>query len=415
MKGKPTHPYHSFATDDEEVEKFSALVELAFDEKFRVNRLGKTIHGMFGPAPDFNLSSQDYEKELRENMMPIEDLGDGIKCFVGILLNLESNLPAINLIDEPEAFLHPPQARRLGAQLVKSTGSGSQLFAATHSSDILNGALGENNHRVRILYVNHRTKSSPMFEIDPASLREISRDPILMHTDLLDSIFYEKTVLCEAEADIQFYSFVLSQEAEIQPKDLFWFATGGKHAMPKVTKILSKLGVDPTVIFDTDVLLTDEILVEVTDTKNANIGGNLPALKRAIAALKPNPAAEVVGEISTKLENSLGDQDKILSEQETEDLVRDIKRTADKMRKSWALKHNGIEAFSGGDDYAKVVELVKELAEQDIVVLKHGEMESYVKAAGGHGPKWVADVIENRQKYTDEIKKLAGELEPAFR
>jgi len=45
----------------------------------------------------------------------------------------------ITLLDEPEAFLHPPQMRRLSETL--SSEVKGQLIVATHSSDILRGFL----------------------------------------------------------------------------------------------------------------------------------------------------------------------------------------------------------------------------------------------------------------------------------
>jgi hypothetical protein len=45
------------------------------------------------------------------------------------------------VIDEPEAFLHPPQARLIGSSLVQDRRDNRQLFIATHSADILSGVL----------------------------------------------------------------------------------------------------------------------------------------------------------------------------------------------------------------------------------------------------------------------------------
>ena len=47
----------------------------------------------------------------------LDDQGDGIRSFVGISVALLALKRALFLIDEPEAFLHPPQAFRLGAAI----------------------------------------------------------------------------------------------------------------------------------------------------------------------------------------------------------------------------------------------------------------------------------------------------------
>ena len=46
----------------------------------------------------------------------ITDLSDGVQAFVGLLSAILGLPPSILLIDEPEAFLHPPLARRMRGQ-----------------------------------------------------------------------------------------------------------------------------------------------------------------------------------------------------------------------------------------------------------------------------------------------------------
>jgi len=42
----------------------------------------------------------------------VGDQGDGVRSFVGLLLDTMVSMPIV-LIDEPEVFLHPPHARLL--------------------------------------------------------------------------------------------------------------------------------------------------------------------------------------------------------------------------------------------------------------------------------------------------------------
>lgn len=44
------------------------------------------------------------------------------------------------LIDEPEAFLHPPLARQVG-ELIGDFGDEKQIFGSTHSVEVLKGIL----------------------------------------------------------------------------------------------------------------------------------------------------------------------------------------------------------------------------------------------------------------------------------
>ena len=81
----------------------------------------------------------------------IMDEGDGLKSFVTMAAALLLKKRPVCLIDEPEMCLHPPQARELG-RLIGKYGSTSDTatFVATHSSEILRGAL-EMGHDVQIV------------------------------------------------------------------------------------------------------------------------------------------------------------------------------------------------------------------------------------------------------------------------
>ena len=94
--------------------------------------------------------SIDYIRKL-EKLSPIQTQGDGMRSFLGILLFTMLEHETVLMVDEPEAFLHPPQARHLGSFLVSEVGSYRQLFVATHSGDVLRGMLASESSRVRVL------------------------------------------------------------------------------------------------------------------------------------------------------------------------------------------------------------------------------------------------------------------------
>ncbi len=49
----------------------------------------------------------------------MQDQGDGVKSFIGILISVMAAPFFFLLIDEPDAFLHPPQALLMGAMLAE--------------------------------------------------------------------------------------------------------------------------------------------------------------------------------------------------------------------------------------------------------------------------------------------------------
>ncbi len=62
-------------------------------------------------------SLEDVAREFHEQATMISEFSDGVQAFVGLVSAVLSLPHKIILIDEPDAFLHPPLARRLGGTL----------------------------------------------------------------------------------------------------------------------------------------------------------------------------------------------------------------------------------------------------------------------------------------------------------
>ena len=83
--------------------------------------------------------SDPYVQAVRMNPL-LDKQGDGMKSYAGILFEaVVANLD-ITLIDEPEAFLHPPQMRRLGDDLLHEDKLCMPLIK------------GNRNHKARCMY-----------------------------------------------------------------------------------------------------------------------------------------------------------------------------------------------------------------------------------------------------------------------
>jgi len=96
--------------------------------------------------------SRNFVEKIRVQAVPLESQGDGMRSFATVLLYvLVADTHSIQFLDEPEAFLHPPQARLLGELIARERKAKSQLFIATHSTDILDGLIAGGASKVRIL------------------------------------------------------------------------------------------------------------------------------------------------------------------------------------------------------------------------------------------------------------------------
>jgi predicted ATPase len=90
-----------------------------------------------------DIFTPSYLKRVVSSTDPLQTQGDGMRSFATVILKmLAPDTPSLLLLDEPEAFLHPPQARLLGEFIAKERPTRSQLFAATHSPEVLQGMLG---------------------------------------------------------------------------------------------------------------------------------------------------------------------------------------------------------------------------------------------------------------------------------
>ena len=131
--------------------------ELGLHIGFDALSQGSQIHLHFGKTvPPEEGSVSEAFMTWRRDARPINQVSDGVRAFVGILLKLTVGDPNTFLIDEPEAFLHPTLAHRLGREVAKGAVSeGKYVFAATHSAHFLMGAI-QSGAKVNIVRLTYR-------------------------------------------------------------------------------------------------------------------------------------------------------------------------------------------------------------------------------------------------------------------
>ncbi|MBK9599392.1 MAG: ATP-binding protein, partial [Flavobacteriales bacterium] len=132
-------------------------------------------------------------------MPELQRQGDGMRSFAGVLLHTTVGHESIFLLDEPEAFLHPPQARLLGRMLVEDKQANRQLFIATHSGDVLKGILDSGSKNVRVVRLRREGNVNIMRQLDNDKITELWGDPLLRYSDILDGLFHEKVIITEGD------------------------------------------------------------------------------------------------------------------------------------------------------------------------------------------------------------------------
>ena len=181
----------------------------------------------------------------------LDDQGDGLRAFVGIVVAILAVNRGVFLIDEPETFLHPPQAFRIGQFLATHANDSRQLVIATHSVDFLRGVLNQTRD-VTVIRVDRTDDQNSFRRLEPTTLERLATDPLLSSARVLDGLFYTGAVVVEADRDARFYQAVFKKR--FPDVDLHFVNADNKQTVPKIVRLYRDLGVRCSGIVDFDAL-----------------------------------------------------------------------------------------------------------------------------------------------------------------
>lgn len=255
------HPIYKLNKSESLAQKLSDYFRQAFKVDLIVNRNEmSTISLHIGQAPDktaFTIDRQDEYYNQVAALPKLQEQGDGMRSFASILLDTFTSEYTITLIDEPEAFLHPPQARVLGKMLAKNNPKNRQLLISTHSEDFLQGLLDAENENVTVVRIDRIGSINKMNILQNEEIKKLWGNPLLRYSNILSGLFHEKVVVCESDYDCLFYQAVMNaiyeSKKEIAPDVLFTHC-GGKTRIKDVVGALKAVNVPVVAICDFDLL-----------------------------------------------------------------------------------------------------------------------------------------------------------------
>jgi hypothetical protein len=385
-------------------EKVSNLFKSAFGKGLLIDyRGGSVIPIHVGDEPDWKITdriSDEYVRYVREHP-ELYKQGDGVRSYAGILLESIVNDYSITMIDEPEAFLHPPQMRRLGETL--ATEVKGQLLVATHSSDILRGFLEGAKGKVRILRIRRDGDVNLISEPPKNAISELWEKPSLRYSNALEGIFHEQTIICEDDSDCRLINSVADHLATSNEKlriDTAYVPTGGKAAIPKTASVLRRIGVPVKAVFDID-FLSDKTLVRSAIEAFGGTWGDIEHhWVRVDAAVRKGNKPKTSLEIGEDIKQIINDMD-------TDDLPRQKIVSAMKQNSSWNLvKSFGESAIPKGEIRSEYRSLVSKLQNVGIYIVPVGEIENFCPDIGGHGPKFVTNLLSSLPLGSPELNSL---------
>jgi hypothetical protein len=431
--GRLNHPLHFLMNDERLTREFREAFAKAFQMNLIIDGFGNTINLRISrhlTQDDFVSTTNTgiFDPELSERLsaaLPIQVQSDGVRSFAGILFTLLTRQFPLLLIDEPEAFLHPPQARLLGQYLARWNRRG-QIFVSTHSLDVLLGLIEGDPSNVLIVRLTREGSSTSPHMLPPASLAEISENPLFHYSRALDGLFHHAVVLCEAERDCTFYSAALEcalerQERGFTPGDVLFVPTGGKDGFPEMAKALKAVSIPVVVIPDMDIMNDRGKLRTLIDAMGGDWSSFESSYNVATEAFRQPRQPVLNGQILRAVSEVLSPiSDKIFDNQTKEEV-----RVAMRINPSpWEeLKRYGIDAFRN-QARQEADKIISRLGELGIVVVERGELESLAPSVRSRkGKNWLAEALEERA-YRDEpaqkqisrviqtVERLLGQLEP---
>jgi len=310
--------------------------------------------------------------------LPITNASDGVKAFTGIVTELMAGDPSVILVDEPEAFLHPSLASKLGFEVSRAALSADKrVFASTHSPAFVMGCI-QSGAPVNIIRLTYREGVATARVLPSAEILELMRHPLLRSTGVLSGLFYEFVVVTESDADRAFYQEVNERLIQFKPEwgipNCLFINAQNKQTIQTIIRPLRKLGIPAVGIVDVDVLKDSG-----TNWTNLLSSAGIPSISHgALATMRSAVKLAMEG------------------------TGRDMKR-------------DGGLSILGAPDKEAAENLLGQLADYGVFVVPGGELESWMKhlAVGSHGPTWLVALFERMGEdpsATDFVKPTSDDV-----
>lgn len=397
----PMSPMHLLQDDVELFRELSDLSERVFGEPLTMDRLSRQVNLRVGrtgvEAPRIDQISEEYQAALSRLPLLLEQ-GDGVKSLIGLLVPLVTSTFPIVIIDEPEAFLHPPQATALGRILgEQARAKNLQVIVATHDRNLLSGFL-ESQAALSIVRMERRRHGSTRFsQLNVDDVKEIWSDPVLRYSNVLEGLFHKLVVLAEGDRDCRFFSSSLEEyepksELPLLPGDVLFVPSGGKDSLRRLAKVLISVHVPVVASPDLDILNNRETIKSLVNSLEGDWGVIEGDYKDATSAFsQPREKILVRQVLAAIMAQFDGRDDEQFTAAARGELLTQI-RLKDN---PWAaLKIYGMLAFRG-QAAAAANRLVSKLEDVGIAVVRVGELECFAPDLGvSKGPAWLPAAIE---------------------
>ena len=399
--GHPEHPTHILLTDRDAAKRICNYFNRAFSKDlFPFYGRGLMASLLVGTEPAYDANErptdQSYINKVHASAWALDRQGDGMRSFASVAIGLLTTLSqSVLLLDEPEAFLHPPQARLLGEFIAKERPPHSQVFIATHSADVVQGIVGAAQNHLRIFRIVRDGNVNRFRELNNEQIKAIGNDPLMRYSGVLSGMFHERAIVCEGDADCMFYNALVNLpgiRGQAEP-DVVFVHSAGLGRVPSLATALNALGVRTDVIVDFDVLRDPTNLQRVTTAAGVDwltIEQPAESVRKAVNNKKLKQPSERAKQQIEELLKQVPD-----TEEFPTDFVEKVRRLANATSPWGLLKEVGKVGIPSGTPFNEYEKLETACNAAGMWIVPVGELEGWRKDVGGHGPSWAQQVVSD--------------------
>ena len=383
LKSHPPNSLSCLFQDNGKRAKVRSLIHKAFGKYFVIDptnmkNLEIRLSNVEPVSENIERGWTDKSKEFHKKAKPITEFSDGVQAFTGLIMTAVAGEEKIILLDEPEAFLHPPLVSVLGEELsILMSKKEGNLFIATHSPFFIMGCLqsGVNMSIVRLTYDETTYPTAKLLK--PNQVAKLFKNPLLRSIGVLQALFHPAVIVTEGDTDRAFYNEInqrlLAQDKPEGISDALFLNAQNKQTIWDIVSPLRNMGIPTVGIVDIDFIKD---------------GGQ--QFRRALIA----------SGVPDAMRNSLCS---------TRSSLYNFFKTVEHKNNKNMKKDGGISLLQE-DEQEMADDFFNTLANYGIFVVLGGEIESWLKNldCAGHGPNWLIQVFN---KIGDDPKQ-SNYLEP---
>lgn len=347
-------------------------------------------------AREFPASVADPIENMRQHqqMRSIEEEGDAYQSFAAILLTILLGQGRVILIDQPEAFLQPAQAKFLGQWIAANASRlACQVFVSTQSVAFLAG-LSTGSSEVAIIRTSRTEDITSFHSIPKEAARGLARFPLFATQEALRLLFCSGVVVA-TEADHRIVYETVANRLPGSDNIGFIHAAGAKN-VGFVTSTLRQCGIPVCSAVDLDVLQSEKDLSDLVQAAS----GSPP----------PQPWLATRERLAKHVEGWFDEEAIVANANEVENFLDQIKTGTAPNPSIQTVATKSSEQFDGSQNWRKlryerldwlprelrtwVEELLEDLKRHGIFVSPKGRLEAWLDTGNEDRRVWVNQAMQ---------------------